>query len=170
MTALLTETACDLMARLTEEEKRWKGERLKRQVVRILVFSADIMAETILKAWKWVRETLEVEGFEGRQLARQCQLLLDGIDWLLPAYERFLAQAVASGLTPEDAGLPDLQAQLPALRDERPKVAELLGLVTRPLRPVDEAMLAESRAAFDRGEFVTIDDDYLARLRAGEDF
>lgn len=170
MTALLTETASDLIARLTEEEKRWEDERLRRQVVRILVSSADVLTEVILKAWKWARETLEAEGFEGRQLARQCQLLLDGIDWLLPAYERFLAQARASGLTPEESGLPDLQVKLPALQEARPRVAELLALVTRPSRPIDEAILAESRASFDRGEFVTIDDDFLARLRAGEQF
>ncbi len=99
MTALLTETAHDLMLRLTEEEKRYVGEKLRGQMVRGLVSGTDLMAETILKAWKWVRETLEGEGFEGRQLAHQCPLLLDGIDWILPAYARFLAQAEASGLT-----------------------------------------------------------------------
>jgi hypothetical protein len=31
-------------------------------------------------------------------------------------------------------------------------------------------MLAESRASLDRGEFVTVDDEYQARLRAGGDF
>jgi hypothetical protein len=170
MTALLTEMAHDLRMRLSEELTRREGERLKRQVLRGLVSITDILAEVILKAWKWVRETLEVEGFEGRQLARQCKLLLDAIDWILPAYERFVAQAEESGLTAEAAGLSDLEAKLPALREARPKVAETLDLATRPPRSVKEAMLDESKGALDRGEFVTLDDEYLARLRAGEDF
>jgi hypothetical protein len=170
MTALLTETAHDLRTRLSEELTRREGERLKRQILRGLVGSADILAAMILKAWKWLHETLEAEGFEGRQLARQCQLLLDAIDWILPAYERFVAQAEESGLSAETAGLSDLEAKLPALREARPKVAEILDLASRPPRPVEEAMLDESKGAFDRGEFVTLDDEYLARLRAGEDF
>lgn len=170
MTTLLTETARDLTARLTEEEKRWEGKTLRRQTVRNLVSSTDVLAGIILSAWKGVRETLEVEGFEGRQLVRQCRALLDGIDWILPGYERFLEQVETSGLTSADAGLHDLEAKLPALREARPKVAETLDLATRPPRPVDEAMLNESKSALDRGEFVTVDDEYLARLRAGEDF
>ena len=170
MTALLTETAHDLMMRLTEEEKRCIGERLKQQVLRHLVSSTDVLAEVILKAWKWVYETLEADGFEGRQLARQCQLLLDAIDWILPAYDRYLAKAAEAGLTPEAAGLPDLEAKLPALREARPKLAEILDLATRPPRPLNEAMLNESKAAFERGEFVTLDDEYLAHQQAGQDF
>jgi hypothetical protein len=63
-----------------------------------------------------------------------------------------------------------LEVKLPALREARPHVAAALDLATRPARPVDESKLAESRAALDRGEFVTLDDEYLARLRAGEEF
>jgi len=170
MTALLIETTRDLTTRLGEELKRRKGERLQRQVLRSLVLGADALAGIILSAWAWVRETLEEEGFEGRELARKCQVLLDGIDWVLAGYERLLEMAEESGLTPKAAGLHELEAKLPALREARPQVAEALALATRPPRPVDERALAESRTALDRGEFVPLDDEYLARLRAGEDF
>ncbi len=168
--ALLTETAHDLTARLDAELSRREGERLRRQMLRNLVCSADALAGITLSGWMWVRETLEREGFEGRELARHCQVLRDGIDGVLAGYERLLALAGASGLTAEDAGLHDLEGKLPALREARSKVAEALGLATRPPRPVEEAKLVESRAALERGEFVTINDEYLARLRAGEDF
>jgi hypothetical protein len=170
MTRLLTETARDLTTRLSEELRRPNGEKLKRQALRDLAGGADALAGIILSAWTWVRETLEGEGFEGRELALHCRVLLDGIDESLAGYERLLGLAEASGLTPEAAGLRDLGAKLPALRDARPKVAGALGLATRPSRPVDETRLAESQAAMDRGEFFTIDDENLARPRAGEDF
>ncbi len=171
MTALLTETTRDLMTRLREElKRREEGERLSQKVLRALVWNADTLAGIILSAWTWVRETLEEEGFEGRELAGYCQVLLDGIDGTLSGYERLLARAGESGLTPQEAGLRDLEAKLPALREARPKVAEALGLATRPARPVEEAMLADSKAAFERGEFVNVDDEYLARLRAGGEF
>lgn len=169
MTALLIETARNLTERQAEELRRRKGEKLRRQVLRELVWTEDALAGVILSAWKWVRETLEEEGFEGREWAGKCRVLLDGIDGILPAYERFLAWAEEAGLTPEAAGLSDLEAKLPALREARPKVAEILALATRPPRPLDEAKLNESKEAFDRGEFVTVDDEYLARLRAGQE-
>jgi hypothetical protein len=170
MTALLNETTRDLTTRLGEELRRREGERLRRPVLRHLVRSADALAGITLSAWTWVRETLEGEGFEGCEMARHCRVLLDGIDGGLAGYERLLALAEASGLSPEAAGLHDLEAKLPALREARPTVAGALGLATRPPRPVDEALLTESRAALERGEFVTVDDAYLARLRAGGDF
>jgi hypothetical protein len=170
MTALLTETAHDLTARLDEELRQREGERLRRQVLRNLVKSADALAAITLSAWTWVRETLEEEGFEGGELARHCRVLLDGIDGVLAGHEQLLALVEASGLTPETAGLSDLEVKLPVLREARPKVAGTLDLATRPSRPVEEGMLAESRAALERGEFVVLDAEYLARLRAGEDF
>jgi hypothetical protein len=170
MTALLPETVCDLMARLTEEEKRWAGEKWKRQVVRNLASSTDVLAGIILAAWNGVRETLELEGFEGQWLGRQCKQLLDGIDWILPAYERFVAQGQESGLTSEDARLQDLEAKLPALREARPRIAEVFGLTMQPAKPIDGEMLAASRTAFERGEFVIADEGYLTRLRAGQPF
>jgi hypothetical protein len=170
MTPLLIETTRDLTTRQTEELRRRKGERLRRQMLRTLVSNEGALAGFTLSAWKWVRESLEEEGFEGRELAGYCRVLLDGIDGILAGYEQLLAQAEESGLNPDEAGLPELAAKLPALRDVRPKVAELLDLATRPPRPVDEAMLNQARGAIDRGEFVTIDEEYLARLRAGEDF
>ena len=156
MTALLTQTAHDLTTRLGEELRLRKGEKLKRRVLLNLVRSADALAGIILSAWTWVRETLEGEGFEGGELAGYCQVLLDGIDGELAGYERLLAFAEEDGLTPEAAGLRELEAKLPALREARPKVAEVLALATRPPRPVDEARLAESGAALERGEFVTV--------------
>jgi hypothetical protein len=170
MTALLTETTRYLTSQLGEELRRREGEKLKRQLLRNLVRSADALAEITLSAWMWVRETLEEEGFEGEELTRHCLVLLDGIDGSRAGYVRLVALVDASNLTPEAAGLRDLEAKVEALREVRPKVAAALELAARPRRPVDEAVLAESRAALDRGEFVTLDDAYLARLRAGEDF
>jgi hypothetical protein len=168
MTTLLTETARELTTRLGAERKRQEGEKLRPQVLRSLVWTADVLAGVLLSAWAWVRETLEGEGFEGRELAGHCRVLLDGIDESLTGYEQFLVMAEEAGLTPEAAGLEGLQSKLPALRDNRPKVAAALELATRPPRPIDETKLAESRTALDRGEFVAVD-EYLARLRAGED-
>ncbi len=171
MTALLIEPTRDLTTRLGEELKRPKGEILERRILRNLVWGANALAVITLSAWAWVCETLEEEGFEGRELAGYCQVLLDGIDGTLAGYERLLAWAEESSRTPEAARLlQSLETRLPALREARPKVAAVLALATRPPRPVDEATLAESRAALDRGEFVTVDDESLARLRAGEDF
>jgi hypothetical protein len=170
MTALLIETTRDLTTRLGEELKRRECERLMRRVLRHLVKSADIIAEITLGAWAWVNETLEAEGFEGGVLAGHCEVLLRGIDMSLAGYEQLLAQANESGLTPEDAGLDHLASKLPALREARPKVAAALALASRPPRPVDEGKLADSRGALDRGECVNVDDAYLARLQAGEDF
>jgi hypothetical protein len=95
---------------------------------------------------------------------------LDAIDWILAAHERFQAQAAASGLTAEAVGLRDLEAKLPALREARSNVSASLSIATRPPRSVEETVLADSKAAFERDEFITVDDDYLARLRSGEDF
>jgi hypothetical protein len=170
MTALLIEPARGLTAALGEELRRHKGEQLSRQALRDLVRVADTLAGVLLSAWASVRERLAAEGFEGRDLAQMCQILLDGIDDSLAGFEQLVEMAKESGLTPEAAGLPDLEARLPALREARPRVAEVLGVATRPPRPVDEARLAGARAALERGEFVTADDEYLARLRAGGDF
>lgn len=169
MTALLPETTRDLTKRLDAELKRLEGEKLTRQELRNLVGSTDVLAGIILSTRKWLRETLEEEGFEGRELMRHCRVLLDGIDWILAAHERFRAQAAASGQTAEIAGLRDLKAKLPALREIRPNVVAALSLAARPSRPVEEAMLADSKAALEKGGFITVDDDYLARLRAGEE-
>lgn len=169
MTSLLAETAHDLMVRLSEEEKRKIGKKPIRSAVRSHVSSADVLALMTLKGWDGIRETLEGEGFEGRQLARECKCLLEAIDWLLAAYQRLLAQAEECRLTPETVGLSDLEAKLSALQEARPKVAELLEFASRVPRPVDEALLNESKAAVERGEFVTLDDEYVARLRAGQD-
>jgi hypothetical protein len=170
MTALLTETTRDLTSRLGEELKRQRGERLLRQVLRNLVCTADALAGITLSAWRWVSETLETEGFEGRELAGHCQVLLDAIDGSLAGYDNLLAIARTSNLTPEAAGLQDLESKIPALRAARPKVAETLHLATRAPRVVDEATLAASTAALESGKFVNVDDDYLARLRAGGNF
>jgi hypothetical protein len=170
MTALLTETTRDLTSRLGEELKRRRGEKLKRQVLRNLVWSADALAGITVSAWTWVRETLEREGFEGRELAGYCQVLLDAIDGGLAGYEQLVALAESSGLTPDAAGLQDLEAKLPTLRDARPKIAEALRLATLPPRPVDAATLAKSTTALERGEFVTMDDEYLAQVRASGNF
>ena len=170
MTALLTDATRDLTTRLGEELKRPHSETLTRQPLRTLGRSADALAGITLSTWQWVCETLQEEGFEARELAGHCRVVLDGIDGGLAAYERLLAQAKASDLSQEDAGLRALEAKLPALREARPKVAAALDLSARPPQPIDEEKLAESRAAFERGEFVAIDDAYLARLRAGEDF
>src|SRR5438128_769144 len=128
MTALLTDTTRDLTSRLGEELRRREGEKLRRQALRNLAGSADALAGIILSAWTWVRETLEKDGFEGRELAHHCQVLLDGIDGSLAGYGRLLALTETSGLTSEAAGLQSLEAKLPALRETRPEVAGALGL------------------------------------------
>src|SRR6266851_5171732 len=163
MTALLSKTIHDLKTPLDEGLRRPKGDKLARQLLRDLVWNADALAGVTLSAWTWVRGTLEEEGFEGRELVGHCRVLLDGIDGSLTGYERLLEWAEEAGLTPEAAGLRDLEAKLPALREARPKIAAALELATRPGRHVDEAMLAASRTAAERGEFVQVDDDYLAR-------
>jgi hypothetical protein len=170
MTALLIETTHDLTARLDVELRQQQGERLRRQVVRSLAWSADALAGIVLSAWASVREALEGEGIEGRELARYCRVVLEGIDGGLAAHEGLLTQAKAAGLTPEDAGLLGLEGRLPALREARPQVEAALALATRPARPVDEAMLSRSRAAHGGEGPVTVDDEYFARLRAGEGF
>jgi hypothetical protein len=170
MTTLPLEPARDWITWLKDALERREGERLQRQALRELVWRADVIAYVVLGAWGWVREALENEGIEARKLAGQCQVLLEGIDMSLAGHERLLEWAEADGLTPDAAGLRELEAKLPALREARPKVAEALALATRPPRPVDEKALAESQAALDHGKFVTVDEDYLARLRAGEDF
>src|SRR6185437_5132710 len=111
MTALLTETARDLTTRLDEELRRQQGARMRRQVLRNLAGSADALAGILLFTWTWVCETLEGEGFEGTDLAQHCRVLLDGIDGSLAGYERLLALAEASGLTPEEAALRDLEVK-----------------------------------------------------------
>jgi len=70
MTALLTDTTGDLTTRLNEELRRSGGERLSLQALRNLATSgAAALAGITLSAWKCVRETLEEEGLEGRELA-----------------------------------------------------------------------------------------------------
>jgi hypothetical protein len=171
MTTLLAETARDLTAQLDAELKqRRQGEKLNQQLLRQLTWNADTLAGITLSLWKWVCNALEGEGFEGRELAQYCRLLLEGIDTSLAGHERLVAMAEASGLPPESTGFLDLEAKLPALREARPKVAAMMDFATRTPRPVDEATLAASKGAVERGEFVTLDDEYLARLRAGEEF
>src|SRR5262249_22939910 len=113
MTALLIEPARGLTAALGEEMRRHKGEQLSRQGLRDLVRGADTLAGILLSAWASVRERLAAEGFEGRDLAQKCQVLLDGIDESLTGYEQLVEMAKESGSTPEVAGLPDLEARLP---------------------------------------------------------
>src|SRR5262245_15332864 len=115
MTALLTETTRDLTKRLHEELnqqaaerlRQQKGERLRRQMLRQVVWGADALAGIILSACKWIWETLERDGFEGRELANYCGVLLEGIDESLTGYERLLALTEAADLTREAVGLPD---------------------------------------------------------------
>lgn len=170
MTALLMQTTRHLTTLLDEELKRQEGQKLTGPALRHFARGIDALAEITLSAWAWVRETLEDEGFEGRQLAGHCRALTDGIDGCLSGYERLLALTAASGLKAEDAGLPALEAKLPALREARPKVAEALTVATRPPRPIDEKRLAEGIAASKRGECIVLDDEYIARLRAGGNF
>src|ERR1051326_789826 len=99
MTTLLLEPTHDWITRLNDELKRWKGERLQRQVLREIVWSADVIAWVTLSAWKWGRETLESDGIEGRKLAEYCQVLLEGIDMSLAGHERLMQMAESAGLT-----------------------------------------------------------------------
>ncbi len=170
MTALLMDIIHDYTPRLDEELTRQEAEKLTRKVLRRIVGDTDTLAGIALRAWKWVRETLEGEGLEGRELTRYCQVLQEGIKGFLGGYERLLKQAEASGLTAEAVGLRELEAKLPALREALAAVGQALSRAAQPSRPIDEKALAASAASLERGEFVTLDDQYLARLRAGEDF
>ena len=170
MTTLLMDITQDFATRLSEELSQQEGERLTRKVLRRVVGTTDGLAGIALRAWKWVRETLEEEGFEGRELVGHCKVLDEVMKGCLVGYERLLKQAEESGLTADDAGLQELEAKLPALREARAAIGQVLSLAAKPSRPVDEKALADSAAALVRGEFVTLDDQYLARLRAGEDF
>jgi len=177
MVALLTETRAwtkrlheELNQQGAEKLPQQEGERLRRRLLRQLAWQADALAGVILAAWKWIQETLGEEGFEGRELLGYSEVVLEGIDEGLTGYERLSALASEAALTPQAIGLRDLEAKLPALREARPKVAELLALATRPPRPVDESLLAESKATIERGDFVIINDEYLSRVQAGEDF
>lgn len=165
--AMVTQFEDDLKL---EELRRRRGEKLQRQAVRTLVQSANVLAGVVLEGWTRVSEMLEKKGFEASELARNCQVLLDGLEGTLSGHERLLALVKDSGLTSEATGLGELEAKLPALRAARPKLTEALAIATRPARPINEKALAESRDALGQGEFVTIDDEYLARLRAGADF
>src|SRR5438876_10958076 len=104
MTALLIETTRELTSRLRDESNRDKDEKPKRKMLRMLARTEASLAEMTLSAWTWVCETLEGDGFEGRELAGHCQVVLDGIDGSLAGYERLRALADESGLTPEAAG------------------------------------------------------------------
>src|SRR5438034_11412642 len=115
MTALLMDITQTFTTRLGEELTRQEGERLTRKVLRGLAGDTDALAGIALRAWKWVRETLEGEGFEGRELTRHCKVLHEGIKGCLGGYEHLLKQAEESGLTAEAAGLRELEAKLPAL-------------------------------------------------------
>jgi hypothetical protein len=170
MTALLMDTTQNLTTRLGEELGRQDAGRLRRKVLRRLIWDTEALAGITLSAWKWVRESLEAEGFEGRELIRHCQIILEGINRGLVGYEHLRKLAEESGLTSGVAGLKELEAKLPALQEARAAVGQALSLADRPPRPVDGKVLAESEAALERGEFVTLDDQYLDRLRAGEDF
>ena len=169
MTMLLMETARDLTTRLDHELRRPNGEKPKRQALRNLARSADALAGLILSAWVWVSETLEEEGFEGRELAQHCQVLVNGIDECLFAHQKILEGTTVCGLTPISAGLDDLEGKLPALREVRSNVTRILALATRPPRPIDESMLAEARRAIERGELIKVDEQLLSRLETGED-
>ena len=170
MSALLIDITHAFTTRLGEELTPQEGERLTRKVLRGIAGDTDVLAGISLRAWTWVRETLEGEGFEGRELTRHCKVLDEGIKGCLVGYERLQKQAEESGLTAEAAGLRDLEAKLPALREARDAIGQALRLAAQPSRPVDDKALADSAAALERGEFVTLDDQYLARLRAGADF
>jgi hypothetical protein len=160
------ETTRGLTVRLGEELRLKRGESLRRQVLCNLVKSADILAELTLSAWAWVSETLEREGFEGQELTEYCQILLGGIDATLKSHQLLRAKAQSLGISNEIAGLHGLEAKLPSLENIRPKIAEVLGLASPPHRSVDESKLAESTAAIEKGQFVSLDNDYLDRLKA----
>ncbi|HBI42745.1 MAG TPA: hypothetical protein DDY78_07795 [Planctomycetales bacterium] len=167
MTAILTETTRHLTTQLGEELKRPQGNWQRRPALRQFVRSTDMLAEITLSTWAWICETLEDGGFEGREFAGYCRVLLEAIDGALSGYERLLALAAEAKLTAEAAGLPDLDVKLIALREVRPRIAEAFSFATQPPRPIDEKRLAESIAALERGEMIDCDDEFIDRFVAG---
>src|SRR4051812_45315557 len=98
-TALLPELARDLAARLTQELDRRQGQKLGRAAFRDLARSVGVLADVVLSAHAWVRETLEEEGFEGRALAECSRAILEGADAALGAFDR-LPGMTSSGAEP----------------------------------------------------------------------
>jgi hypothetical protein len=170
MIAILTETTRHLTTQLGEELKRPQGNWQRRPALRQFVRSTDMLAEITLSTWAWICETLEDGGFEGREFAGYCRVLLEAIDGALSGYERLLALAAEAKLTAAAAGLHELEAKFPALREARPRIAEAYSLATQPPSPIDEKRLAESIAELERGEFIDLDDEFIDRLRAGDNF
>jgi hypothetical protein len=158
MTAILTEATHDLTARLSEALGQLKKEKLARRMLRNLVRADGALANITLSAWNSVCEALEAEGFEGRELAAQCKVLLDGVNLSLGAYEKLLEIAEASEISPQEAGLEEVKARIPLLEEVQPKIALLLELATRPAQPIDEARLNKSLEDFECGKFITLND------------
>jgi 2-phospho-L-lactate guanylyltransferase (CobY/MobA/RfbA family) len=158
MTAILTEATRDLTTRLSEALGQQKKEKLARRMLRNLVRAEDALVTITLSAWNSVCEAVEAEGFEARELAAQCKVLLDGINLSLGAYEKFLEIAEASEISPKEAGLEEVKARLPLLKEVQPKIASLLEFATRPPKPLDEARLNKAREDFECGRFVTLND------------
>jgi 2-phospho-L-lactate guanylyltransferase (CobY/MobA/RfbA family) len=158
MTAILTEATHDLTARLSEALGQQKKEKLARRMLRNLVRAEDALVTITLSAWNSVCEAVEAEGFEARELAAQCKVLVDGINLSLGAYEKFLEIAEASEISPKEAGLEEVKARLPLLKEVQPKIASLLEFATRPPKPLDEARLSKAQEDFECGRFVTLND------------
>jgi 2-phospho-L-lactate guanylyltransferase (CobY/MobA/RfbA family) len=158
MTAILTEATHDLTARLSEALGQQKKEKLARRMLRNLVRAEDALANITLSAWNSVCEAVEAEGFEGRELAAQCQILLDAINVSLGAYHKLHDIAAASEISPDEAGLVELESKIPLLKEVQPKIASLLQFTTRPPKPLDEVRLNKAREDFECGRFVTLND------------
>jgi hypothetical protein len=170
MTTLLVDTARDLATRLGNELKLRRGEKVFQLKLRELVEASDALIGIILTCCAGLRETLEREGCEGRRLAKYSKGLLEVTDSALAEGDETLGLANNVGVDSTEAGLPQLSSKLAALRESRPYLADVVAMATRPPRPIDEARMAESDAALERGEFVNVDDEYLRRLHAGEDY
>lgn len=158
MTAILTEATQDLTARLSQALGQQKKEKLARRMLRNLVRAEDALVAITVSAWNSVCEALEAEGFEGRELAAQCQVLLDGINVSLGAYDKLRDIATASEISPIEAGLVELESKIPLLKEVQTKIASLLELATRPPKPLDETRLKKSLEDFECGRFVTLND------------
>jgi hypothetical protein len=156
MTAILTEATQDLTARLSEALGQQKQDKLARRILRNLVRAEEALVNITLSAWNSVCEALEAEGFEGRELAAQCQVLLDGIIVALGACDKLRESAAASGISLGEAGLVELESRITLLREIQPKIASLLELATRPPKPLDEARLDKARQDFEAGRFITL--------------
>jgi hypothetical protein len=123
--------------------------------------------DTLTRAWQSVADALADTGMEAGDCRRACEDLLAAIDASLDVMAGVYARADATALRGGTVGgLEGLQDAVAGVHALKAKVAEVHEWASRPPAPVDRRMLAESQAAYERGESEDLA-DIVARLQAG---